>query len=121
MKYFILCLLFLMASCSTRLYSVQKNQTDFGVIETGKTYWVYDKNMKKTKMVITSIDGDNISGTVGKTPVSFAKNDIQVVKKPKPGGTAAIIAGSAVGLAAMVITVVSIINNSSVDYNYYGY
>lgn len=119
MKYFILSLLFLLASCSTRLYSVQKDQTDFSVIETGKTYWVYNKAKAKTKMVITSVEGDSITGTVNNMPVSLPKSSITVIKKPKPGATAAIVAGGVVGAAAAVLGTIAIFNEAS-NTGYYG-
>lgn len=120
MKYFILSLLFLMASCSTRIYSVEKNQTDLTPIQTGKTYWVYNKAKVKTKMVITSTEGDAITGTVGDKTVSFPKSEVSVIKKPKPGATAAIVAGGVVGVAAIILGTIAIINESSSTY-YYGY
>ena len=108
----VICVLFLMQSCTTSVYRDYPNNGDFSKIQTGRVYTVYVKGQVKKKMRVTEIEQESITGIIESQKVTLAKKDIRAVKKSNPAGTVAIVLVGVVGMTGLVAAMVALINGS---------
>ena len=115
----LIALLLLLQSCTTTIYSTNKNKNDFSAIQAGKKYTFYETGKRKYKTRVSVVEEEKIVGISNGQEVTIAKDNIRVIKKNNPGGTTAIVVGSVAGMAAFVALIVSLVNNSNGNYYYY--
>ncbi|MFC0345757.1 hypothetical protein [Epilithonimonas hispanica] len=116
----LIALLLLLQSCTTTIYSTNKNKNDFSVIQAGKKYTFYETGKRKYKARVSVVEEEKIVGISNSQEVTIAKDNIRVIKKNNPTGTAAIVVGSVVGVTAFAALIASLFRVSSND-NYYYY
>lgn len=98
-----LLLLFLGVSCMSTKYTSSKNANDFSQITLGETYLIVQPNDQKIKMTVSSIDDENIVGTVNDQSMTIPKNSVVKMKKNSPVATGFLIGGVVVGTVLTVV------------------
>ncbi len=116
---FVIVILLLLQSCTTTIYSSNKNKNDFSAIQAGKNYTFYETGKPKYKARVSVVEENKIVGVSNSQEVTINKENIRTIKKNNPGGTTAIVVGSVAGVTAFVALIVALVNNSNDNYYYY--
>lgn len=108
----LLCSLFVLSSCGTIKFSEDAKESQFGDLQTGKSYTFKLRNAGKQKMIFSRLSDSEIIGFANKkdsTIVTIPKDNVLEAKDNKK--STVVTAASVIGAAAVGALVISTLRN----------